>query len=51
MENEELDLSTNIGKVIKSAKIKNAMTTVYETQCLSSTAMLNAIFNVQPQAG
>ena len=35
-EDEELDISINIGKGMKLAKIKNVMVMSYATQCLSS---------------
>ena len=44
MEDEELNASNELGKAKKLAKMKNAMTMAYATQCLSSAAMLNAIF-------
>ena len=47
MKGEELDVSTELGKAKKLAKMKNVMAMAYTTQCLSNTAMLNAIFNVQ----
>ena len=31
--------------------MKNAMAMAYTTQCLSGMAMLNAIFNIQAEAG
>ena len=48
---EELDVSTKIEKAMKLRKIKNATLMGYGTQYLSSTAMLNAVFNVQAAAG
>ena len=51
MEDEELDVSTELGKAKKLVKMKNAMVMAYMTQCLSSMAMLNAIFNIQAEAG
>ena len=50
-EDEELDTNTELGKAKKLAKMKNAMAMVYKTQHLSSMAMLNAIFNIQTEAG
>ena len=50
-ENEELHASTNLEKANKLAKMKNAMVMAYVTHCLNSTAMLNAIFNIQAEAG
>ena len=47
VEDKELDASTELGQVKKLMKMKNAMMMVYATQCLSGTAMLNAIFNIQ----
>ena len=51
VEDEELDASTKIGKAKKIAKMKNAMAVAYVAQCLSGTAMLNAIFNIQAEVG
>ena len=45
-----MDVHTKIGKAIL-VKINNVMAMAYMTQCLSSMAMLNAIFNVQAEAG
>ena len=39
MEYEELDVSTELGKVKKLAKMKHAMAMVYATQCLSSMTL------------
>ena len=50
-EDEELDISTKIGKAMKLVTMKNAMAMAYLTQCLSRIAMLNAIFNVQAETG
>ena len=50
-EDEELGASTKLGKAKKSAKMKNEMAMVYVTQYLTGMAMLNAIFNVQAEAG
>ena len=46
-----MDASTKLGKAKKLAKMKNVMMMAYTTQCLSGTAMLNAIFNTQAEAG
>ena len=51
MEDEELDASTKLGKAKELVKMKNAMAMVYVTQCLSSITMMNAIFNIQVEAG
>ena len=51
MADEELDVSTKLGKAKKLVKMKNAMAMVYTTQCLSSVGMVNAIFNIQTEAG
>ena len=51
MEDEELDANTKLKKAKKLVKMKNEMMMAYVTQCLSSTAMLNAIFNVQAEVG
>ena len=51
MEDEELDASTKLGKAKKFAKMKNAVAMAYMTQSLSDMAMLNAIFNIQAEAG
>ena len=53
MEDEELDASIKLGKTKKLAKMKTAMAMAmaYVTQCLSGMAMLNAIFNIQAEAG
>ena len=48
---EELDASTELGKAKKLAKIKNAAAMLYVTQCLSGATMLNAIFDIQAEAG
>ena len=45
-----MDVSTELRKAMKLARIKKAITMVYATQCLSSKAMLNAIFNNQAEA-
>ena len=50
MKDEELDASTKLGKAEKLAKMKNMVVMAYMTQCLSITAMLNGIFNVQAEA-
>ena len=51
IEDEEFNASTELGKAKKLAKMKNAMVMSFATQCLSGTAMLNAIFNVQAETG
>ena len=47
-EDEELESSTEMEGVKKLAKMKNGMVMgmAYATQYLSSTAMLNVIFNI-----
>ena len=39
-----------LGEAKKLVKIKNAMVMVYVSQCLSGTAMLNALFNIHAEA-
>ena len=51
VEDEKLDASTELRKAKKLAKMKNAMAMSYATQCLSSTTILNAIFNIQAEPG
>ena len=51
MEDEVLDVSTELGKAKKLMKMKNAIAMAYAILCLSSVAMLNAIFNIQAEAG
>ena len=46
MEDEKLDAIIELGKAKISAKMKNAMSMAYMTQCLHLMAMLNAIFNI-----
>ena len=50
-EDEEVDATTELGKVKKLAKMKNAMSMTYMTQYWSRTAMLNMIFNIQAEVG
>ena len=50
MQDKELDASTKLGKAKKIAKMKNVMAIANVTQCLSGTAMLNSIFNIQAEA-
>ena len=50
-EGEELDASSELGKVKKFTKMINAMVMVYAGQCLSGIASLNMIFNIQAEAG
>ena len=51
MEDEQMDVSTELGKMKKLAKIKNAMVMAYTTQCLGNVAMLNVIFTIQGEVG
>ena len=51
MEDEELDASAELGKAKKLAKMKNALVMAYTTECLMGMVMLNAIFNIQAEAG
>ena len=51
MEDEELCVSTELGKAKKLVNMKNAMAMAYRTQCLCSMVMLNTIFNIQAEAG
>ena len=51
MEDEELDVSTKIVKVMKLVRMKNVLAMAYTTQRMSIMVMLNVIFNVQAEAG
>ena len=44
MGDEDMDASTELGKVKKLAKMKNAIAMAYAAQCLSDTAMLKHDF-------
>ena len=46
-----MDDSTQLVKVKKLAKMKIAVVMAYMIQCLSGTAMLNAMFNFRAKAG
>ena len=51
MKDKDLDTSTELEKAKKLAKMMNALVMTYATKFLSSTAMLDVIYNVQDEAG